>query len=82
MNRRKFLKIVCFGTVGAVCLPIFRESLPEWVVPTYEPYIIKPDGPGSGRWISQEDLEFVEYRKIQIKEIIKIYKIPKSILLR
>ena len=73
MNRRKFLKIVCFGTVGAAYLPIFKESI-EWIVPTYEPDIITPDGPGSGRWILQDNIESQRSREIRL--IVKRFKIP------
>lgn len=87
MNRRKFIKTILFGIMGMTMFPFIKNFYKRDV----PPYIITPDGPGNKEWILQGnpkptmfgyDIVFVENRKIQIKEIIKVFKIPKSILSR
>ncbi len=86
MNRRKFIKTIYFGIMGLTMFPFFKYFYKRDMPLSY---VITPDGSGSGKWILQGNIEpnmsdykFVEYRKIKIKEIIKAFKVPKSILSR
>lgn len=86
MNRRKFIKTIYFGIMGITMFPFFKNFYKRDMLS----YVITPGGPGKmDRWVLQGNIEpdmsaykFVEYRKIKLKEIVKAFKIPKSILLR